>query len=541
MLVGIPQGSFSTTASYAAQNKYVGLYFQDDLKVTTRLSLNLGLRYEKHFRVTERFDRLVANYDFATPSPLEAEARVNYAKNPIPELPASAFSARGGLTYVAQKGSSRSPYEGDRGQWLPRIGLAYQLDANTVLRSGYGIFFDTIGVDRFLANQSGFSQTTQMQPSLDNGVTYVATLANPFPNGILAPLGAAGGLTTNLGQALQFYDPKLKPRYAQRWSAGVQRLLPAQFVVDLSYVGSRGTRIGAARQINATPAQYLSTSPVRDQKTIDYLTASFPNPFFGLNPVYPKTMSRANLLRPYPHFGDISVTQPVGFSWYHSLQVSTEKRFSRGYTVQAGYTFSKFMEATEFLNPTDPIPYRGISDLDRPHVLTFSGLWELPFGRGRRFGSALPAAVNQVVGGWQLSGSVIRQAGPPLAFGNIIFQGDLKAIPLPKGQRSVDRWFNIDAGFERSSARQLAQNIRAFPLRLSGVRGDGQATWNLSLLKNFVLHERLKAQFRADSYNTMNHASFATPNRTPTSTAFGTITNANSEPRGFQFMLKVIF
>jgi len=541
LLAGIPQGSMSTTGSYAAQNKYFGVYFHDDFKLTTRLSLNLGFRYEKHFRVTERYDRLVAGYDFATPNPLEAQAKLNYARNPIPELPAAAFSARGGLAFVAQNGRSRSPYEGNAGQWLPRAGLSFQINPKTVLRSGYGIYFDTLGVDRFLPIQAGFSQSTEIQPSRDSGVSYIATLANPFPSGLLPPLGAAGGLTTNLGQALQFNDPKLKARYAQRWSLGLQRALPSQFLVDVSYVGSRGTKIGVVRQINATPAQYLSTSLLRDQRTIDSLTASFPNPLSGLNSVYSSNMSRANLLRPYPQFGDISDTEPVGYSWYHSLQIRGDKRFAQGYSLQIAYTFSKFMQATEFLNPTDPTPSRVVSDVDRPHVFTLSGLWELPFGRGRRFGSALPSAVNQLVGGWQLSGSVIRQAGAPLAFGNIIFQGDLKNIPLPKSQRSVDRWFNVDAGFDKSSARQLSQNIRAFPLRLSGVRGDGQANWNLSLLKNFRIHERLNAQFRADAYNVMNHPSFDTPNRTPTSSAFGTITNSTSEPRGFQFALKFTF
>ena len=541
MLAGIPEGNMTTAASYAAQDKYFGLYLQDDWKATSRLTLNLGLRYEKSFPVTERFDRLVAGYDLDSPSPVEAQAKLNYAKNPIAELPAAAFSARGGLTWVNQNGWGRSPYKGNRGQWLPRIGLAYQIDPNTVLRSGYGIYFDTLGVDRFIPIQTGFSQTTPMQASRDSGVTYISTLANPFPNGLIAPLGPAGGLATNLGQSIQAFDPDLKAAYSQRWSFGLQRSLPAQFMVDLSYVANRSTNIGATRQINSTPAQYLSTLPVRDQKTIDYLTAQSPNPFSGLNSVYGSQISRANLLRPRPQFGDMSISQPVGYSWYHSLQARGEKRFSQGYTLQVGYTYSKFMQAIEFLNPTDPIPSEGISDMDRPHVFTLSGLWELPFGRGRRHGNSLPAPVEFVLGGWQIDASVVRQAGAPLAFGNIIFNGDLKDISLPKGERSVDRWFNTEAGFEKNSKLQLANNIRAFPLRLSGARADGQATWNFSLLKNFRIRERLRTQFRVEAYNAWNHSSFDVPNRTPTSTAFGTVTNTLSEPRGFQFALKMTF
>lgn len=541
LLLGIPEGSMTTAASYAAQDKYVGLYVHDDFKVTPKLTMNLGLRYEFSWRVTERFDRLVAGYDFASPSPVEAQARVNYARNPIPELPVAAFSAKGGLTWVNQNGRGRSPYDSDRGKWLPRVGLAYQIDTKTVLRSGYGIYYDTLGVDKFIPIQTGFSQATPIQASPDNGVTYISTLADPFPSGLIAPLGAAGGLATNLGQAIQFFDPKLKPAYSQRWSLGLQRALPGRFLIELSYVASRGTNLGATQQINGTPERYLSTLPTRDQKTIDFLTAQFPNPFAGLNPVYGFQIQRANLLRPYPHFGDISVTEPRGYSWFHSLQVRAEKQFSNGYTLQAGYTFSKWMQATEFLNPTDVRPYRVVSDMDRPHVFALSGLWELPFGRGRKFGASLPAPVNFLAGGWQLGATVTRQAGAPLAFSNIIFNGDLKRIRLPKGERNVDRWFNTDAGFEKNSKLQLANNVRTFPLRLSGVRADGQATWNLSLVRSFRIYERLSAEFRAECYNAWNHSSFDVPNRTPTSSTFGMITNTLSEPRGFQFVLKLKF
>jgi hypothetical protein len=541
MLVGIPEGTMTTHNSWAAQDKYYGIYFQDDFKVNSKLTLNLGLRYEMDWPVTERYNRLVAGYDFADPSPVEAQAKANYAKSPIPELPVAAFSARGGLTWVNQNGSSRSPYKGNNGELLPRIGLAYQITAKTVLRAGYGIYFDTLGVDRFIPIQTGFSQSTPIQPSVDNGVTYAATLSNPFPSGLLAPLGAAGGLASNLGQAISVFDPNQKPPYSQRWSFGLQRFLPGQFLLDVSYVGNRSTDLGVTRNINSTPAQYLSTSPTRDVQTINYLTAAFPNPFYGLNSVYSSTISRANLLRPYPQFGDISEVQSVGYSWYHALHVRGEKRLSWGYTLQIGYTYSKYMQATTFMNPTDPTPYRVISDSDRPQVLTVSGLWEIPVGRGRRFGTNLAKPVNFVLGGWQFDAGVVRQAGAPLGFGNAIFNGDLKNIPLPKDQRSVDHWFNINAGFDKNSKNVLANNIQTFPIRFSGIRADGQATWNFSLIKNFRIRERFNTQFRAEAYNALNHPSFDVPNTTPTSSAFGTITNTLSEPREIQFALKITF
>jgi hypothetical protein len=542
LLLGIPGGSMTSgsTTNYALQNTYFGTYLQDDFKLTPKLTLNLGLRYELEFPVTERYDRLLGTFDASVNSPIAAQAIANYTNSPIPELPVSAFSVKGGLRFVHQNGSGRSPYK-NSSDFLPRVGLAYQINDKTVFRAGYGIYFGTIGADTFLPAQTGFSQVTPIQASLDNGVTYTSTLANPLPNGLLPAAGAAGGLSTNLGQAIQFFDPNMKAPYSQRWSAGIQRMLPGQVVLDVSYVGNRSTHLAVTKQINSTPAQYLSTSPVRDQTTINSLTAQFPDPFYGLNSVYTAQISRAGLLAPYPEFGAISVLEPQGYSWYHSLQTRIERRFSRGFMVQAGYTYSKFMQATEFQNPTGPVPYRTVSDLDRPRILSLSGVWEIPYGAGKRFGSTTPAPVKFVLGGWQLDGTVVRQSGAPLGFGDALFTGNIKDIPLSSGQQSPDEWFNVNAGFNKTSAQQLANNIQTFPIRLSGVRADGQATWSFSLIKNYKIRERITAQFRAEAYNVMNHPSFDVPNTTPTSSSFGIVTAVVSEPRNWQFALKISF
>jgi hypothetical protein len=280
---------------------------------------------------------------------------------------------------------------------------------------------------------------------------------------------------------------------------------------------------------------------VRDQPLIDFLSATFPSPFRGLDPIYGANISRANLLRPHPHFGDVVGEEPVGYSWYHSMQVQSEKRFSRGYTLQFGYTFSKLMEASSFLNATDPMPYECIGSLDRPHRLTASGIWEIPLGKGRRFGAAWPRPVDFALGGWQLGVILTRQSGAPLDFSNIIFNGDIKNVPLLVGQRDVDRWFNVDAGFNRDSRQQLQYNVRGFPLRFSGIRGDDQRSWDLSIVKDFRVHERLKLRFRADVYNALNQTNFATPNRTPTNSAFGAITATDGDARNWQLGLKVQF
>ncbi|HET8547265.1 MAG TPA: carboxypeptidase-like regulatory domain-containing protein [Bryobacteraceae bacterium] len=541
-LLGIPAGELQRTASLAEQDKFIGLFIHDDFKVTRRLTLNLGLRYELETPVTERFNRSVAHFAFGQSNPIEAQARANYARNPIPELPVDRFRVLGGLTYVGVNGNPRTYWEGEKNNLMPRFGFAFQALPKTVLRGGYGIFYDTIGVNKTDSIQTGFSQSTPIQASLDSGVSYVATTADPFPSGLIEPLGASGGLTTNLNQAISFFPLQRRQPYVQRWSFGLQQELPAAFLFESTYVGSRGTRLSVNRNINNTPAEYLSRSPVRDTAAINFLNQAFPNPFLGTNPIYGANISRANLLKPYPQFGNIMVAEPIGYSWYHSLQSRIDKRFSRGFTFQVSHTWSKSMEATEFLNPSDPRPYESISALDRTHRIVGSGIWEMPVGRGRPYAGNMPGVLDFFVGGWQLNGVVQKQSGPPLGFGDVwtLFTGNPDDIVLPKSQRSVDRWFNTKAGFNTNSAQQLASNIRVSPLRFSGIRGDGQSRWDLSVIKTFSITERWRTQFRAECLNAWNHPNLGTPNTTPTNSAFGTI-SSQDVPRSWQFSLKVSY
>jgi hypothetical protein len=554
-LLGVPGGSMSRVASYAEQDKYTALFLQDDFKFSSKLTLNLGFRYEYETAITERFNRAVAGFAFDQSNPIEAAARANYARNPIPDLPLDQFRVRGGLTFANVGGNPRGYWRSPRGNFQPRIGLAYQWDTKTTIRAGYGIFVGSIGTNYTNTIQTGFTQSTPIQASLDNGITFIASLQNPFPRGLTEAAGAAGGLTTNLGQQLDFNDAARKNPYAQRWTFGFQRQLPSQFVLEMTYVGNRATRLPVTRDINALPNQFLSTSPVRDQTRINYLAQAFPSPFNGLNPIYGANTSRNQMLRPYPEFGNINVVLPIGYAWYHALQSRIERRFTKGFTLQLSHTWSKTMQATELLNAADIRPTGVISDLDRLFATRASGIWEIPVGRGRAYGANMNRFLNFLAGGWQLNGVMQKQSGQPLGFGNRIFNGDLDQILLPKDERSVDRWFrlipNPDAataaarplvpyGFEWRAANQLGSNLRAFPLRFSGVRGPGQSRWDFSLIKNFVYRERLKTQFRAEVYNAGNFPNLANPNTDPTNAAYGTITGQDS-PRSWQFALRLSF
>ena len=545
-LLGIPDGQMQRSASYATQDKFAGLFIQDDWKATRKLTLNIGLRYEYESPETERYDRSVRGFDRTTPNPIQAQAVSNYQQKNLDQLtgiPVSQFRVLGGLMFAAGP-NPRTLWDGQKANFLPRFGLAYQVNDKTVVRSGYGIFYDTIGVNRSIAIQDGFTATTPIIASSNNGQSFSATTANPFPNGLFAPVGAAGGLATNMGQPLRVYPVHRMQPYAQRWALSFQRLLPGQFLVDAGYVGNRGLALPVDRELNPINPQFLSRSPEKDQGTITFLSQSFPNPFFGINSVYPGTITRADLLRPYPEFGSITETQPIGYSWYHALQVRAEKRFSHGYTLNVAYTWSKGMDGIRFLNPGDATLEYGISENDRPHRLVINGLYEIPLGRGRAYASGMPKALDLVIGGWQLNGVIAKQSGPPLAFGDVILRGSVKDIPLPSDQRSVDRWFNTSL-FETSSSKQLDPNfqIRTFPHFLAGVRGDGQSKWDVSLSKYFPITERVRMQFRAESYNVLNHPNFDTPSMSQTATDFGSIKAGSSSAvsREFQFALKLTF
>jgi hypothetical protein len=548
MLLGIPTGGqVNVNASRAEQSTYWGLFLHDDWRVTRKLTLNAGVRWEYEGPTTERYNRSIRGFDFDVESPVAAQARANYAKNPIPEIPVEQFQVMGGLLFPGVGGQPRGLWDGDRNNFAPRVGMAYRLNNATILRAGYGIFFDIIGVDRQGVNQGGFNQPTNIIASIDNGQTYQASTANPFPNGIEIPRGAADGAATFLGREVSFFNSEMVNPYMQRWSLAIQRELPGRLVLETAYIGNRGTKLSANREFSATPAEYLSTLPVRDQATIDHLSEQVPNPFFGIaefvgTGLGNRTISRGNLLKPYPHFGGITANMPFGYSWFHSLQTRVEKRMSNGLTFQMAWTYSKYMDAIAYLNDSDLRPEEVISENDYTHRFVLNGIYELPFGRGRRFLTNANSWVDGLLGGWQFQGWFEGQSGQALGFGNAIFNGDLGDVSLPVGDRRAERWFNVDAGFERDSKNQLASNIRGLSTRFNGIRGDGINNFDLSMFKNFRLTERFRLQYRFETFNTLNHIQFANPNTTPQNTAFGTITGEKGHgQRQVTMGLKLMF
>ncbi len=570
LLLGVPTDTTSNAtnitrlASYAEQSPGWGFFFQDDWKVSRKLTLNLGLRWEYEQPLTERYDRSVTGFDPSFVQSFEAAAQAAYARNPLKELSPDQFKVRGGLQFAGLNGQGHSLYETPKHNIAPRFGFAYQLQPNTVLRGGYGMFFGFLGQRRNDVQQAGFNGITAFTASNDNGLTIANTMANPFPGGVNAARGASEGGATYLNQVLNFFNPKPLTPYMQRWQFGLQREFKAGFVLDAAYVGNRGTRLEIARDFNTLPRQYLSTSLFRDDAQRSYLIGTVPNPFKGLltgtsatNALNTSnTISREQLLRPYPEFGQAITTTNQGYSWYHSLQVSMQKRFSKGYMVAGTYTFSKFMQASEFLNPSDPMPIESISDMDTPHRITISSIWELPFGRGKQFAANANRVVTEIVSGWQLQGIYTFQSGRPINFqqtvanpwfqanfnSGVMYFGDINAIRLPSDQQTVNHWFST-AGFVTSAAQLIDTNrqLRTFPFRFGFIRPDPLNNFDISILKNTRIAEGKNFQFRIEAINALNHPNFAAPVVNPTAANFGQVTAVQNYARRLQLTAKFVF
>lgn len=544
MLLGIPSsGNITLEAQTAERVLYQGFYFHDDWKVTPKLTLSLGLRYEREAPLAERYGQSVRGFDFASPSPIAAQAEAKYASAPIPQVPVDQFKVTGGVLFAGVGGQPKNLYDADNNNFQPRIGFAYRPAQNTVIRGGYGVFMLPLG-QRFkgiVPVPLGFSQATNVIPTLDNGQTFIASLADPLPNGLTAPTGSKNGLLTNIGQSITFFPSRLLNPYNQLWQVSIQQEW-AKTLFEIGYVGNRTTKMINTRNINSVPNAYLSTSPERDQATIDLLTKKVTNPFAGLLPgtsLNSTTIGLTQLLLPYPHFSSISTWNNQGYSYYHALRVQVERRMRQGFTVMGSFNWSKLMEATSYLNPTDPVPYKQISAQDAPTTFTTSAIYELPFGPNKLLGGGTHGVLGHILEGWQIQGLVEMQAGFPLSWGNIIFRGDVNDIPISNA--TYEKGFNTEAGFERASAKQLANNVRTFPERLAGVRAQDNVFLDLSLSKRTRVRESVSVMFYLEAFNAFNHAVFRAPNTSPTSSAFGASTQMQNIPREVQLGLKLIF
>jgi hypothetical protein len=565
-LLGLPSTTSLTRASdYSEYSKTWGFFVQDDWRVNSKLTLNLGLRYEVETALTERNNKSVSGFEYGYTQPIEGTVQTRYAALNDPALKALVpqLSVKGGVMFAGVDGSNRL-YETPKNTFLPRFGFAYQLNPKTVIRGGAGLFAGFLGQRRGDVFPNGWSQVTTIATTTN---AYGAPIPKSWDDALLTqpiqePVGNANGRQQGLGNAINFFnqEPKISKQF--RYQIGFQRELPGGFVVEAAYVGNYGYDIEIFQNINALPNEYLSTDNARTaamNANNTFLTGSVANPFAGLIPgtsLNNATIARSQLLRPYPQFLDIYTTNNDGKSWYNSAQISVQKRFSKGYTLGVAYTYSNWKQATEYLNAGDAQPTKMISDFDVPHRLSISGILELPFGKGRPFLSDASGILEALVGGWQIQGVYTYQAGFPVQFGNpatgtsfaptasdLFYNGGDIAINNP----TTDRWFNTDvftSVLNGSSTNATPVNhLRTLPMRFDDVRRDSINNIDLSLIKDVDLGRDIKLQLRAEFINAFNEAYFPLPVVGATSTTFGQISASNQAnyARRAQIGVKLIF
>lgn len=560
-LLGYPTGgSIAINATRLNNTWYNAGFIQDDWKATRKLTLNLGLRYELEGATTETHNRNVRGFDPNAVLPITAAAQAAYAAKPDPSgLPPSQFKVNGGLQFA----TSQNPgfWNTYKNNYQPRVGFAYQLTDKTVVRGGWGIY--TVPNIIFGTEQDGYSQSTPFTASLDRGLSFLSTLGNPYPTGVLQPVDNTLGPSTFLGQSLSRFAPlDFKNAQNMRYLIDLQRQLAGQWVVDVGYTGSYGYYLTTNLDLNSVPAQYLSTSPIRDQPTIDFLSTLVPNPLFGLVPTgfTGTTIARSQLVRPFPQFGNVPYYGSDGTSTYNSFQVKTEKRFSQGYSVLASYTYSRFMERVARLNNTDASYENRLSSNDVPHRITLSATYELPFGRGRALGGNVGSIVNGVISGWSVNAIGTLQSGTPIDFSgrNIYFNGDLSSLKTHFSSNVTVPVFDISGFYFHDTAVQtngvddpvkqradqrirLSDNIRTFPSRIAGLRTPFLNLWDVSIVKQVPLHGNVHAQFNVEILNATNEVAYSLASTDPTNAAFGKVNSQSNLPREVQLAAKVVF
>ncbi len=554
-ILGLPSGaSIATNDTYATHTPYYASFIQDSWRVTSKLTLNLGLRQEYEMGATERYNRMMGNFDPNASLPIAAAVQANYARSPIAELPASQFIVKGGNTYTGD--GNRRLYKNEL-MWLPRFGAAYQANSKTVIRGGYGIFFDTINVLNFGPDQFGFSRSTSSIISNDFGQTwnfpsnaspanFRSPLIDPFPvradgSRFDTPTGAALGAMARVGRGFGYTAFDQPHARQQRWQIGLQRQVGSNMVVTAFYAGSYSDRISLGRNVSPLPEQYWASGTVRNDAVANNLNANVANPFYirNLNQAdFPPlvwadmntngfftspTIRRSQLLRPFPHMNGLTNnTEYSAYTKSHEFQASFEKRFAKGWNLNLALTSMNLREADIFLNEFDTQRTERPSNDGRPVRFTATGVYELPFGKGKALYSSANRAMDLLVGGWQLAATYEYQPGALTDFGNLFYYGN-NVADVASVNRTWETWFNT-ANFERNQARgPNSFHRRVFPTRIDGIRADSTNQWNANMSKNFAITERTKMQLRLNALNLQNRSQMAGPNADPFSTNFGRI------------------
>lgn len=478
--------------------KMPGLFIQDDYKISRKLTLNLGLRWDPFLPYTDK-DNKLAGY------------RAGQHSTVYPNAPT-------GLVYPGDAGFPKGGYDPTWTNFGPRVGFAYDVtgDGKTSIRGGYGIFYDRPNLisTNSAANQAPFGTLLTINGNAANSFTnpYAGT-TNPFP---LSPYPASN-VTFNQYISAFIYADNMRNARLQSYNVSFERELMPTYILRIAYAGSRGKYLSMVNEWN--PATYVVGA----------------------------TTSTTNLRRPLaPYFGSIAIVQPTGRSKYDSFQATLDKRFANNFSILASYTLSKSMDHSSEnkqtgivqINPYDISFDWGPSNFDHRHRMTVSALYAMPKLSNK--------VANFIVGGWNLSGILTYMTGSPFS----VVSGVDNARTGTSGQLA-DRTGDPDLGSGRSRGDMILKwfNTAAYTTNALGTFGNSgrnsligpsYTSLNMGLHKNFAFNEDVKLQFRFEAFNALNNVNLNLPNATVGSSTFGRITTAQ-DPRILQLALRLSF
>jgi len=553
----------------AGKQVYRAFYFNDTWHAAEKLTLNLGLRYELQSPWTERYNRL-SYFNPNVPSYINQY------------LPSSSPSVMGDVFLVSPGTRSNLPLA--KGNLAPRIGLAYSLDAMTIIRGGYGIFWIPLDVSFALnpINDMVNAPGTTYTGTVDGAHPY-NSISLPFPNGISAPPGRSLGtqgtqqFLTRSVEAITEVDPyRHAEGYMQQWNVSIERQLPAGFSLSAAYVGSKGTHLEQyAQQTNQISDTLLGQAAAQFAAGGDSavtLLQSVSNPFFVNGTALAltaQTTTAGQLLRPYPQYTSVELAGQGSFgSIYHSLQVTAKRRFVGAGSLLVAYTNSKLISNTDTLTSwletgvgtiqdnNNLHGERSLSSQDVPQRLVISYVLDLPFGQGKKYLSNINSSWNAVIGGWGIDGVTTFQRGFPLVFSNGVAND---TTLFGAGSRP-----NVSAGCDKNAAGSRITRLAGWfhtscftaPADFTfgnesrvdaNLRSDGVSNFDFAMFKRIFFGEgRAGLESRVEFFNLFNRPQFGPPNTACCMTNnanFGTVTSTapGTNPRLVQFALKLFF
>jgi hypothetical protein len=605
-LMGLPNSvSLDTNDTGFWSTPYQAAYFQDDFRLTSKLRLGFGLRFEHEAGNTERFNRgLEGQYDFSFSPPYASAVSSAYstlltspanAGNPAvlalaTAIPSNMFNLSGGVSYLGQQFNNFT--QGTK-RFLPNVSLVYQVTPKTVIRFGTGWFGDTYNIMNSRPGLNGYNQSTSTTITTDNGLTYccgvgaaanygpTSVMQNPFPvlaNGSrwVLPFGNSLGENILDGASYTYYPRNYSPTWEQRYTFAVQRQIFGNDMVEGSYNGGYAS-LPMTRKLSYLPAQYWNFADSRSSTVDAAMQATVANPFLSAvtslqasNPTLANflntvgtfngtTLQVQQLLRAYPN----AASNLSEANYFRARNVDNEirvvyhRRAWKG--LQSNAQFAHMWGRQQMLaNEFDPKPEWQLNSNIRPNRFTWTTVFQLPFGKGRQWFTQGP--LNPILGGWMLSWTYTYQTGALISWANLYYYGTVDQVAAALNHdnihsQAIHMWYDPAAtwtqaaappsgfvGFEGRSANQPnTYQARMFPQYVNSLRNDPVRDWDARILRSFRLYERLSLETAVDLLNVTNHTQFGAPNITVTSIQFGQLTSQVNSGRIIQCNVHIRF